>query len=145
MNKTYDDNEEEVRNIMRGEGNLEIPEDVIDFCEFARSFMEWGDKLLDIKKEYTLISINQAKILLLDKFFEWYWYLPRSHRIRLNPRRHICIFQVFVPLYQRLKVIELAITPPLVFVPPEPPPMKILPRPNLAGIVLGEDIDDDNS
>lgn len=145
MNKTYDDNEEEVLNIMKGVGNLEIPVDVIEFCEFARSFMGWGDQLFNDKKEYTLISINQAKIHLIDKFFEWYWYLPRSHRIRLNPKRHICIFQVLVTLYQRLKVIELAITPPLMFVPPEPPPMKILPRPTLGAIFLGEDTDNDES
>ena len=114
---------------------------MIEFCEFAQNFLDWGNQLLNSAKKHNIVSINQAKILLLDKFFEWFRYVPRSHRNKMSLKGHICIFQVLVSLYVQLKVIELEITPPLIFDPPQPPPMKIMPRPNLVGIVLGEDTD----
>jgi len=138
-----DNDEKQVREILASIGNLELPgEEEVEFCEHARNFLDWGEQLLNAKKEHTIVSINQAKILLIDKFFEWYHYVPRSHRTKHSKRGHICIFQVLEMLYNRLKIIELGITGPLIFIPPEPPPMKILPRPTIAGIVLGEDTDD---
>jgi len=145
MDENFLNDEAEVMAIWSRIAELNIPEEEIEFCEYAQSFLDWGNQLLSKTKKQTVVSINQVKILLLDKFFEWYRYVPRSHRLKMGQRGHICIFQVLVSLYAQLKVIELEITPPMVFEPPPPPPMKILPRPSLAGIVLGEDTDEDES
>jgi len=145
MNEIFDKDEQELLSIWRSISELEIPEEEIEFCEYAQSFLDWGNKLLGGRRKHNIVSINQAKILLLDKYFEWYRYVPRSHRFKMSKRGHICIFQVLVSLYNRLKVIELDVTPPMLFEPLPPPPMKILPRPSLAGIMLGEDTDNDES
>ena len=83
MINANDNDEEQVREILASIGNLELPgEEEVEFCEHARNFLDWGEQLLNAKKEHTIVSINQAKILLIDKFFEWYHYVPRSHRTK---------------------------------------------------------------
>ena len=100
------------------------------------------DQLLSEEIQYTVVSINQAKIQLVDKFFEWYRYVPRNHKLRMGSSGHTCIFQVFENGYQRLKVIELSITPPLLFLPVNASVI-VPPVPRIAGIFLGEDLDED--
>ncbi len=118
--------------------DIEIPEEQPNHCLFAQGFSQWVDQLLLDIKQPTIMRVNQAKVQLIDKFFDWYRYVPRNHRLRQGTRGHTCIFQVFEIGYQRLKVVELALTPPLLFLPPVPPP------PRIAGIFLGEDLEKRN-
>ncbi len=119
--------------------DMELPEEKPRICIFAQGFSLWLDQLfLDIK-EPSIVSVNQAKVQLIDKFFEWFRYVPRSHQLRHGVRGHTCIFQVFEAGYRRLKVVELNLTPPMLFLPPNPP--MIPPPPRIAGIFLGEDLE----
>ena len=119
--------------------DFELPEKGTNWCSYAVRFSEWVDELCDFGDDPSIVSVNQAKVQLIDKYFGWYRHIPNRHRYRIGARGHTCIFQVFETAYERLQVVELSLTPPLLFVPPEPPPP--LPPPPLqpiAGIFLGE-------
>ena len=122
--------------------DLQLPEKGPDWCVFAVKFSEWIDEIFNFTEDPTVVSINQVNLQLLHKYFEWFRSIPKNHRYRIGPKGHTCIFQVFQSAYERLKVIELAITPPLLFIPPEPPPPLPPPPPQplqpIAGIFLGE-------
>jgi hypothetical protein len=113
-------------------GDFEVPKDVIEWCPFARKFAEWAASLIETSKEPELVSVNQAKVMLIDKYFEWRSYVPKSHRNRVGSSGHRCIYHVFEQDYEQLKILELSLTPPLLFLPPPPPP-----PPQIAGIFLG--------
>lgn len=114
------------------------------YCSYARKLSAWVATLPSItNRKPDIITINQDKVQLLDKFFEWYAYVPKSHREKAGRRcGHTCIFQVFVDAYHTLKVAELSLTPPLLFLPKEPPPPPLPSPPQIAGIFLG-DLDED--
>jgi hypothetical protein len=120
-------------------GDIAIAPEQPHLCIFAQGFSQWVEQLLRDIQQPTIIRVNQAKVQLVDKFFDWYRYVPRSHKLRQGYRGHTCIFQVFETGYQRLKVVELALTPPMLFLPPNPP--FIPPAPRIAGIFLGEDLE----
>ena len=113
---------------------FELPEPETEWCQLAQYFLDWVDWLFKkiISEKPNIILVNQAKLLLSDKYFEWRSYAPKSHRDRIGSRGHNCIFQVFVQAYERLKLLELSLTPPKLFLPSEPPP------PQIAGIFLGD-------
>lgn len=122
-------------------GKLEIPEQPeYTICIYALRFQEWVDQLMPALDKLDVISINQTKILLADKFFDWQRFVPQSHRHRLGIHGHTCVFQVFERAYEKLRFVELGLTPPMVFLPSEPPPK---PSPNLGGIFLAEGLDND--
>ena len=106
-------------------------------CSYAQKFAEWANELLRDTASANVVSVNQAKVLLLDKYFEWHTFVPKNHRRRLDTQGHTCIYQVFKQTYERLKVVELSLTPPLLFLPSPPPAPP--PPPQIAGIFLGED------
>jgi len=117
--------------------DFELPEQQNTLCAYAHQFSQWVSALLtDATTKPNLVTINQAKLQLLDKYFEWRAYVPKPHRERTGGRSgHTCIFHVFVDAYQTLKVTELSLTPPLLFLPePAPPPLP----PQIAGIFIGE-------
>src|SRR3990172_4786725 len=105
-------------------------------CRYAQEFSGWTEDLLEFVEEPSVVSVNQAKVLLLDKYFEWRRFVPQSHRRRLGNTGHCCIYQVFASTYDRLKLVELSLTPPMLFLPPPPPPPP--PPPQIAGIFLGQ-------
>jgi hypothetical protein len=102
-----------------------VSEEATKSCPNARKFAKWADKLVSTSQ--TLIEVNQAKVLLLDRYFELRNYVPKSHRNRVGPGGHRCIYHVFEQTYEKLKVIELSLTPPLLFLPPPPPPPPQIP------------------
>ena len=106
----------------------------VDVCSYAQAFSDWAARTLDISQNPSVVLVNQAKVLLVDKYYEWYSIVPKRHRYHLSPRGHTCIFQVFLQFYQQLKALELSLTPPLLFLPPPPPP-----PPQIAGIFIGEE------
>ena len=116
---------------------ITVPETIENFCLYARGFSAWGNQLIKEIAEPNIVAVNQAKVQLLDKYFEWYRYVPRAHRLKAGTQGHICIFQVFEATYERLKVLELSLTPPLLFLPAQIPGFR---EPSqIAGIFLGED------
>jgi hypothetical protein len=109
-----------------------VPKEAIKWCPHARKFAEWSATLVETSQGPNLVKVNQAKVLLLDRYFEWRSYVPKSHRNRVGPGGHRCIYHVFEQTYEKLKVIELSLTPPPLFLPPPPPP-----PPQIAGLFLG--------
>lgn len=119
---------------------FELPIEQPAICVYAQTLSEWTTELCaNVARAPGIVAVNQSKVLLVDKYFEWRNAVPLSHRNRVGKIGHICIFHVFEKAYERLKVIELALTPPLLFLPePPPPPPPALPPPQIAGIFIGE-------
>ncbi len=111
-------------------------------CRFAVAFQPWAETLVrPILQQPTLVGINQAKILLLDKYFEWRNIAPKGHRDKVSGAGHTCLWHVFEAAYTRLKEAELSLTPPMLFVPAPPPMLPASTAPStqqIAGIFLGE-------
>ncbi len=133
----------------RNDNDFELPtqsgQEGPSLCVYARKFSGWAEELCaGATEDHTLIGINQAKVQLLDKFFEWRTFAPKRHRNYTasnanGPTGHICIFHVFQAVYERLKVLELSLTPPMLFLPtPPPPPASPPPPPQIAGVFIGE-------
>ncbi|MCL5960830.1 MAG: hypothetical protein M1358_16275 [Chloroflexi bacterium] len=117
--------------------DFELPDEEPRRCVFAQEFFRWTSQLcLGVAQDPSIVCVNQAKILLLDRYFEWRSFAPKSHRNRLGTNGHNCIFQVFSETYERLKVVELSLTPPMLFLPSPPPPAPAPPQ--IAGIFIGE-------
>lgn len=121
-------------------GKLDIPEPEEDtICIFALRFQEWVDRLLRVLENPEVVLINQAKVLLTDKFFDWQRFVPQSHRQRLGIHGHTCVFQVFEDAYEKLRFVELNLTPPMLFLPHDPPKPH-----NIGGIAYGEGLEQIN-
>lgn len=128
--------------------DFELPAPGPNFCVFARQFNDWVGKVCtDAVRDPTDIGINQAKVLLVDRYFEWYSAVPQAHKNHLGTRdSHTCIFQVFLNAYTTLKAAELSIThPPRFFEPPSPPTqvhVKKVVQPQIAGLAIGEEVEE---
>lgn len=107
-------------------------------CIYAQHFERWAAPFYQEEaRRPSLLGINQKMLLLTKKYFEFRAAVPRSHRDRIGERSHVCIFHIFERYYQRFKVLELGLAPPMLFLPP-PPPAPPPPPPTLMGITLGE-------
>ena len=62
--------------------NLEFEAPVVqpDRCQYALTFSEWVEELLRDSVPPSIVTVNQAKVQLVDKFFEWRKFVPRSHQ-----------------------------------------------------------------
>lgn len=119
--------------------DFEFVETTPPLCSYAQAFAAWADVALHIE-DGSLVTINQAKVLLVDKYFDFFSCVPKNHRYYFNPKQHICIFQVFVDVYRRIRTRELMLTPPMLFIPPPPaPPLPPPPAPQIAGIFFGDE------
>ncbi len=115
------------------------------YCVYAIRFNTWAEELcVGATTNPSIVSINQAKVLLLDKYMQWRSFVPKRHRAYTGSA-HTCIFHVFEIAYDRLKVVELSLTPPMLFLPvpppqepPPPPPPPPPPTPQIAGVFIGE-------
>ena len=114
--------------------SFEFAEEQTQYCKYAQSLLDWANRELDLSEAVGIVGLNQAKVILVDKYFEYFCIVPKRHRYHLSPSGHTCIFQVYLELYQRLKASELALSPPKLFLPSPPRPM-----PQIAGIFLGEE------
>ena len=117
--------------------DLEFSREPARLCRYAEAFSDWVVQALDVSQNPNIVAVNQAKVLLVDKYFEFFSVAPKQHRYHFSPSGHVCIFQVFIEFYQRLKTIELSLTPPMLFLPAPPPPPP--PPPQIAGIFIGEE------
>ena len=73
---------------------------------------------------------------------EWRAQVPKNHRHRVSENGHTCIFHVFERTYQRIRMVELKLVPPVIVieVPVKAPPA----LPQVQGIYLGEVIGEEN-
>ena len=90
-------------------------------CAYAAQFRQWADQLC-AEHCGSVLEIAQAKVLLLDKYFDWKNFVPRIHRYHSGDRGHFCIAHVFEHAYCQLRLAELALTPPMLFLPKPPAP-----------------------
>jgi len=132
-----------LRRKQEAEAKAEIP--LENRCIFARDFATSLEEICGpLLKTRTLISLNQAKVLLLDKYFEWRAYVPKSHRSRMAETGHTCIFYVFEEAYRQIKLAELALAPPRLYEPPQlpmilpPEPPQIPPPPTFSDMAVDE-------
>lgn len=95
-------------------------DEAITCCPYAREFEVWTEELAArLLENGTLVSINQAKVLLLDQYQRWRDSVPKVHQ-SYTGERHICLFHVFDAFYKRLRLAELSLQPPLLFLPDVP-------------------------
>ncbi len=83
------------------------------------------------------VRINQMKLRLLDRYFEWVAVAPKAHRYKTSTQGHLCLYHVFKEAYDKLKALELALTPPMLFVPELPRPR----RPEYPALAIGDEED----
>jgi len=115
-------------------GNFKLKDKKPDICPFAEEFSKWADELCSGIDDLDIVDINQAKLQLLDKYFSWVQSVSKSHRYRVNPKGHICIYHVFSDTYFKLRKIELSLHPPALL----PQHLTGIPQPQIAGIFIGE-------
>ena len=116
-----------------GDAFSQLPESRIWHCVYAQRFAEWSNGLItSVAQEPDAVGVNQAKLLLQDKWHDWRSLVPKAHRNQFSSRGHTCIFQVYEKAYIQLRRIELSLTPPLLFLPSGEP------EPQIEGIFIGE-------
>lgn len=109
-----------------------------NYCRDARIYDGWTADLLStyVYNGPSLVSLTQAKVLLVDSFFDWRSSVPKSHRNRIGENGHFCIFHVFERAMHKIRLAQLTLSPPQLFVPA--PPLPTPSPPQIAGIFLGE-------
>jgi len=122
--------------IWRQSNDFEFSINSDDHCIFAQEFRKCTEELCQVIEDPDIVSINQAKIRLQDKYFEWRRVVPKSHKYRVSQVGHKCIFHVYARAYYLLRIAEISLMPPMLFEPPPPPPPP--PAPQIAGLFLGE-------
>jgi hypothetical protein len=121
------------------------PQPAPPLCASAEQFGQWSEVLYrNTEQARTLSAVNIAKVLLLDKYFEWRNFVPRRHRTVGGSGAHTCIWHVFESTYRRIKILELTISPPPL-TPPQPmlPPPAAPPPPQIAGGIFIGEIEDE--
>lgn len=122
-----------------GKNSFELPEKSEDFCQYAQQFHEWAaDLCTQAAEDPSVVFVNQAKVLLVNRYMDWYSSVPKAHQDHIGTRSsHTCIFQVFLRSYAKLRQLELSLTPPLLFEPPEAEPQ---PQPKPVRALVLEDL-----
>lgn len=100
------------------------PTEAESLCEYAQLFAAWAEQLCrSVEAVQDLVAVNHAKVLLVDRYFEWRASVPKNHRNYRGERSHLCIFTIFERAYQRIKVVQLTLAPILTSYPsPIPAP-----------------------
>lgn len=112
-------------------------------CSYALQFEEWLRQICkDDLSHIDIVSLNQIKVRVADRYMELRNFVPKSHRNHVGEQGHFCIFHVYEQMYQKIRSVELMLIPPMLFVPsPAPPPP---PPPQIAGITFGELVDEED-
>lgn len=107
-------------------------------CPHSQEFAAWTEGVCESAiSEASPTAINQAKVFLLNRYFQWRAQAPKSHRgISGAGQGHICIYEVFETAYLKLHAAELNLVPPPIEKIVAPPPQASRPGP-LAGLVIG--------
>lgn len=98
-------------------------------CTWAREFESWTrDLVKSVQASPSTERINQAKLGLLDRYYEWRARTPVQHKRPDGKRgKHRCISEVMDETYNKLQAEALKLNPPLLSKPPKP--KKPLPPP----------------
>jgi hypothetical protein len=104
-------------------------------CGYAVQFQAWVDATFEpVLENPDAVRLNQVKIFLLDRFFQFRASVPRRHRsLGASGQGHRCIFNVFEDAYHELRVAELALSPPPIVGPVRP----ARPEGLLEGLIMG--------
>lgn len=104
----------------------------------AQLFAAWAkDIYLPAIQRRDIVALNQAKLRLLDRFFEWRASIPKKYRNDF--------MAVFEDAYHQLKIAELSLTPPVLFLPPpQPQPIYVTKNYHYPGFQLGETVVEDD-
>jgi len=126
------------RNFKLEDAQDEPTSDQANYCNYAVVFEQWAaDTLRDyLHQERDAGRIAQAKVRLIDRYFEWRAQVPKSHRNRTGESGHICIFHIFERAYQQIKMMELTLPPPAIIV--QPPPSQPRALAEVPAIYIGE-------
>lgn len=122
---------------------LEDPLDLRGPCPFAVAFQAWIDALFERQLAGAdLITLNQLKVHVQDRFFRFRSRVPREHQHEDGREPdHWCLFAVFEKAIEELHRRELELAPPPLVplpAPLSPPPP---PRARFDGLLVG-DLDD---
>ncbi len=121
-------------------GGDEPDRPVPSLCSYAEQFSQWSEQLVgQAERSPGVVEVNQAILQLINKYMSYREYVPRPHRMKVTSTGHTCIWAVFEEAYKRLKVVELRITPPLLFLPESPQAKQMK---DVAGIYIAQ-IDDE--
>lgn len=102
-------------------------------CPSAKKYAEWANKLCStISEDPSPVGVNQAMLQLTKTYFGWRSVVPKQHRDYIGDRGHVCVFQVFVYFFQRLREVELTISPQVIVIQRQP-------QYQIDGIFLGEE------
>lgn len=111
----------EFENFTLGGGEpTEEPDPFDHYCSYARIFKRWVDETLDkyVRHGVDEVRLAQAKMLLLDRYFEFRSYAPKGHRDKLGDKGHVCIYGVLVEAYHEIRMAQLSLNPPEVLIVP---------------------------
>lgn len=81
----------------------------IEPCEHAVAFVAWANERFEhLSNEPTPATLNQARLELLDKYFDWLQAVSNQHRITVpGANSHVCILEVFQAGYFYLTELAL--------------------------------------
>ena len=78
-------------------------------CDHAKEFLSWIEPVISSAKATSgssrekVIAVRQAKLALLDRYFQHRNSVPKEHRNKIGDKRHTCIFAVFDKAYEVLR------------------------------------------
>lgn len=114
---------------------FELPDEPPNLCEPALAFAVWAEALCAaVERSPEPWEINRAKLLLAERYFEWYAVVPRRHRETVRDHAHHCIFRVLRDAWFRLRQVQLSVDPPVLAAPVVPQPR---PAPQIPALYLG--------
>lgn len=93
-------------------------------------FAAWTEALVaKVQAKMTLLTIQSAKVLLLDRFMQWQADTPKKRRLKHGCAGEPTLWYVFETTYETLREMELALVPvlqPTATAQEEPAPFGIL-------------------
>lgn len=95
------------------QGEALVLQPAAPYCEHAAAFRTWLQAHVEplLTTSPSVSALTQAKVLTLDKYFEWRRCVPHRHKGIGGKGKHLCLFQVFEQTYEKIKQAELALAP----------------------------------
>lgn len=85
----------------------------------------------------TAMSLNQAKVVLVDLYLAVRAEAGHAHRDKLSPRGHACVYRAFIERLEQLNVLAVTVLPPVLTKSPARRPAAPIVDQRLPAIVLG--------
>jgi hypothetical protein len=97
-------------------------------CIFGKQFEAYLQTACqDVLTNPSHISINEFYLEMFKKYMEWRTVVPKNHRNRIGERGHRCIWHAMEDYYQKVRLVELSLPSPKLYLPPELPEPPLLP------------------